>query len=69
MSEFKCHKNLMNLFEIIKGCLTDQEWEEHLKPAVPFCLGIKDFSKVIIINNLKISLAQSFSTVNLLVIY
>lgn len=69
MSEFKCHKNLMNLFEIIKGCFTDQEWEEHLKPAVPFCLGIKDFSKVIIINNLKISLAQSFSTVNLLVIY
>lgn len=69
MSEFKCHKNLMNLFEIIKGCFTDQEWEEHLKPAVLFCLGIKDFSKVIIINNLKISLAQSFSTVNLLVIY
>ena len=69
MSEFKCHKNLMNFFEIIKGYFTDQEWEEHLKPAVPFCLGIKGFSKVIIINNLKISLAQSFSTVNLLVIY
>lgn len=69
MSEFKCYKNLMNLFEIIKGCFTVQEWEEHLKPAVPFCLGIKDFSKVIIINNLKVFLTQSFSTVNLLVIY
>ena len=66
MSAFKCHENLLNLFEIIEGCLTGQEWEEDLKPVVPFYLGIEDFSKVIIINNLKIFITQSFSTVNLL---